>query len=120
MTTDNTELQLVASIVEAVNSAETYDEQSTKLRALADEAGISFRSIACKASYLARTGKLEAYKVKPTGVNKSGNPIVKKDTLIEGIASALGVSAESLDSLSGVNKNVLQMIAKRLTISDSQ
>jgi hypothetical protein len=89
-------------------------EQTTKLvadylngvtvEALAVELGKSARSIVAKLS------REKVYKAK-TYVSKTGEAVVKKDTVADYIGEALGLSEADTESLTKANKTALKAIA---------
>lgn len=89
-------------------------EQTTKMVAdylngvtvetLAVELGKSARSIVAKLS------REKVYKAK-TYVSKTGEAVVKKDTVADYIGEALGLAEADTESLTKANKNALKAIA---------
>lgn len=65
-------------------------------------------------SLIAKLSSLGIYKKKEY-LTKRGEPPIKKEEYIERIAKLLDVNAEMLESLEKVTKNVLALIAMRLT-----
>lgn len=74
------------------------------VEALAAEMGKSVRSIVAKLS------REKVYKAK-TYVSKTGEAVVKKDTVADYIGEALGLAEADTDSLTKANKNALKAIA---------
>jgi len=74
------------------------------VEALAVELGKSARSIVAKLS------REKVYKAK-TYVSKTGEAVVKKDTVADYIGEALGLAEADTESLTKANKNALKAIA---------
>lgn len=72
--------------------------------AIATELGKSVRSIVAKLS------REKVYKAK-TYVSKTGEAVVKKDTVADYIGEALGLAEADTESLTKANKNALKAIA---------
>lgn len=96
--TPNYTEEMVAKMVEAYEESPNRD----RVEALAHEFGKSYRSVVAKLS------SLGIYKPEPRAT-KTGEPIVKKETLVAEICEALGVKA---DSLIKANKRDLETISK--------
>ena len=89
-------------------------EQTTKMvadylagvtvEAMATELGKSVRSVVAKLS------REKVYKAK-TYVSKTGEAVVKKDTVADYIGEALGLAESDTESLTKANKNALKAIA---------
>jgi Mn-dependent DtxR family transcriptional regulator len=77
------------------------------VQALAQELGVPQRSV------IAKLSSLGVYQ-KKVYLTKRGETPVKKDQLIDQIATKLGVNPEVLDSLEKSNKVVLQLILSHL------
>jgi hypothetical protein len=71
---------------------------------MATELGKSVRSIVAKLS------REKVYKAK-TYVSKTGEAVVKKDTVADYIGDALGLTEADTESLTKANKNALKAIA---------
>lgn len=69
-------------------------------------------------SIIAKLSSMGVYQRK-TYVNKRGEPPTKKSEHIENIAKLLNINLELLDSLEKVNKSVLLLIEKELTLNRS-
>lgn len=69
-------------------------------------------------SVIAKLSSLGVYKKKQY-LTKQGNLPVKKAEYIERIAALLDINLELLESLEKVNKNILELIATRLSDDDS-
>jgi len=98
-----------------------YDELTTKklqadylagvpVSALAEGLGVPERSV------IAKLSSLGVYKKKEY-LTKRGEVPVKKDEYIERIARLLDVNSDMLESLEKVNKSVLALIEKKLTLN---
>ena len=72
--------------------------------AIATELGKSVRSIVAKLS------REKVYKAK-TYVSKTGEAVIKKDTVADYIGEALGLTEADTESLTKANKNALKAIA---------
>ena len=98
-----------------------YDEPTTKklqadylagigVPALAEGLGVPERSV------IAKLSSLGVYKKKEY-LTKRGEIPVKKDEYIERIAKLLDVNSDMLESLEKVNKSVLALIERKLTLN---
>jgi len=98
-----------------------YDELTTKklqadylagvaVSALAEGLGVPERSV------IAKLSSLGVYKKKEY-LTKRGEVPVKKDEYIERIAKLLDVNSDMLESLEKVNKSVLALIERKLTLN---
>lgn len=65
-------------------------------------------------SVIAKLSSMGVYKKKPY-LTKRGETPIKKEQYIEHIAALLDVSADTLESLEKVNKNVLTLLVKNLS-----
>ena len=89
-------------------------EQTTKM--VADyQAGVTVETIANELgktvrSIVAKLSREKVYKAK-TYVSKTGEAVVKKDTVADYIGEALGLSEADTDSLTKANKTALKAIA---------
>ena len=89
-------------------------EQTAKM--VADyEAGVTVETIATELgktvrSIVAKLSREKVYKAK-TYVSKTGEAVVKKDTVADYIGEALGLSEADTESLTKANKTALKMIA---------
>ncbi len=97
-----------------------YDNETTQLLLQMHKDGLSVEQIATELdrperSIIAKLSSLGVYQ-KKTYLNKQGNVPVKKEELISRIAKLLAVNQELLDSLEKVNKGVLVLLEKRLTL----
>lgn len=70
-------------------------------------------------SIIAKLSSLGLYKKRPY-LTKRGEIPVKKDEYIQNLAKLLEVDVETLESLEKVNKNVLAMLNKHLTLNCSE
>ena len=98
-----------------------YDELTTKklqldylsgvpVPVLAEGLGVPERSV------IAKLSSLGVYKKKEY-LTKRGEIPVKKDEYIERIAKLLDVNSDMLESLEKVNKSVLALIERKLTLN---
>ena len=78
--------------------------------ALAEGLGVPERSV------IAKLSSLGVYKKKEY-LTKRGEVPVKKDEYIERIAKLLQVNSDMLESLEKVNKSVLALIERKLTLN---
>ena len=89
-------------------------EQTTKM--VADyQAGVTVETIAAELgktvrSIVAKLSREKVYKAK-TYVSKTGEAVVKKDTVADYIGEALGLTEADTESLTKANKNALKAIA---------
>jgi hypothetical protein len=89
-------------------------EQTTKM--VADyQAGVTVETIATELGKTVRSivAKLSREKVyqKKTYVSKTGEAVVKKDTVADYIGAALGLSEADTESLTKANKTALKAVA---------
>lgn len=70
-------------------------------------------------SIIAKLSSLGLYKKRPY-LTKRGEIPVKKDEYIQNLAKLLEVDVETLESLEKVNKNVLALLNKHLTLNCSE
>lgn len=64
-------------------------------------------------SIVAKLSREKVY-VKPAAVSKDGEPVAKKDALVERIAEAMDVPSEKLEGLEKAPKLVLKMVLAAL------
>lgn len=89
-------------------------EQTAKM--VADyQAGVAVEAIAAELgktvrSIVAKLSREKVYKAK-TYVSKTGEAVVKKDSVADYIGEALGLSEADTESLTKANKTALKMIA---------
>ena len=89
-------------------------EQTAKM--VADyQAGVTVETIAAEMgktvrSIVAKLSREKVYKAK-TYVSKTGEAVVKKDSVADYIGEALGLSEADTESLTKANKTALKMIA---------
>ena len=98
-----------------------YDELTTKKLQLDYLAGVPVPALAeglgvPERSVIAKLSSLGVYKKKEY-LTKRGEIPVKKDEYIERIAKLLDVNSDMLESLEKVNKSVLALIEKKLTLN---
>jgi hypothetical protein len=84
--------------------------QGIAVSALAEGLGVPERSV------IAKLSSLGVYKKKEY-LTKRGELPVKKEEYIERIARLLEVNSDMLESLDKVNKSVLALLEKRLTLN---
>ncbi len=84
---------------------------------LAEELSLELNEVVPERSLIAKLSSLGIYKKKEY-LTKRGEVPVKKEEYIERIAVLLDVNAEMLESLEKVTKNVLALIATKLTPED--
>ena len=100
--------ELTSQLVQAYKEGKTPEVLSA-LFTLQEGEEVPTRSI------IAKLSSLGVYKKKEY-LTKRGETPIKKEEYIERIAKLLDVNAEILESLEKVNKSVLALIEKRLTI----
>ena len=105
---ENYTAEMTTSLVEAYKNATTAEERVAVVAHYAEAFGKTVNSIRAK---LTR----EKVYVAKTYVNKNGVKPVKKDAIVEKIASKIGLSADVCDSLEKVNKPVLIAILRALS-----
>jgi response regulator RpfG family c-di-GMP phosphodiesterase len=84
-----------------------YTEQKLSVEVIADAIGKSVRSVVAKLS----REKVYVAKVRTT---KTGEAIVKKDTVADSIGAFLGMNENDVESLTKANKTALKLIADAL------
>ena len=96
--------EMVQAMTTAYNAAETDEARKAVVVALAAEFGKK------PASVVAKLVSLNVYKA-PTAKGKTGEKPIKKDELVDLIASFIGVPADKLPGLEKANKSALQVIS---------
>ncbi len=92
--------EITKEIVESYQNGTTVDQ-------IAEKFSVPPRSV------IAKLSSLGVYQ-KKLYLNKRGEVPVKKETLLESIATKLGVTPEMVESLEKCNKSVLVLINNRL------
>ena len=111
-TTVNYTPELTAEIVEAYQAGTNDEERDEILENLSAKTGKGIKSIRQK---LVREGVY----IKKTYKAKTGNKAETKASIVEGIASAMGVSSEKIESLEKATKPTLELMRAVLQVARS-
>ncbi len=92
-----------------------YTPEQTAMMVSDYQSGVTVETIAealgkTVRSVVAKLSREKVYKAK-TYVNKTGEAVVKKDTVADYIGEALGLAEADTESLTKANKNALKAIA---------
>lgn len=98
----------VARLVSAYESCDSDSERKEVVVRFADAMAKTTNSV------IAKLSNLKVY-VKPAKTTKSGSAIVRKATLVNQIADAIGEDAEVMESLEKATKVVLEKILKAVS-----
>lgn len=96
--------EMTTELVAAYTAADTDEARASVVNAYAEKFGKKVQSIRQKLSR-------ENVYVKKARTTKAGGEIVRKEELVARIAEALGVEAETFESLAKANKDVLMKLA---------
>lgn len=97
-----------AEMVRDYGLAETDAERKMVVDNLAEVMGKTVNSIRAKLSR-------EKVYIKPKATTKNGSTIVRKATLVEDIAKAMGTNSEVIESLEKATKTTLESLLEALT-----
>lgn len=109
-TTVNYSPELTTKIVEAYQKGETDEERAQILEDLSAETGKGVKSLRQK---LVR----EKVYIAKTYVSKAGKRTETKAAIVEGIARAMGVSSEVVESLEKATKPTLELMRGTLQVA---
>ena len=98
----------VSKMVKTYQAADTSEARKAAVKSIASELGKSVKSVIAKLSR-------EAVYVKAEAVTKSGNAVIKKETIVSNIAKALDIEFSQVKSLGKATKADLEMLFKSLS-----
>jgi hypothetical protein len=108
----NYDAEAEALLREVYGTAENDADRKVAVANLAETLGKTPASVRAKLS------NMELY-VKPERVTKNGDPIVKKDELVELIATQIGKPSDELPGLEKANKTTLQALVEATAVKDA-